>query len=735
LHTGSQLCDTCSAVDFATYFQPPNHGEAYSENSIGVITYKERDLGGRDEIKFKAKHCAFCYLAYTATDVERFKVADDAVVSISSFCWGGNRDSASTGLIATYCIRVMARVQDRGAVGYIQLLADDANRLGLPSCFRARIPRGAGFEMAQARTWLEICRTDHGSLCSTPGRNPDERKPSPQPLDLLAIDIVDMSLCCMPQGSDFIALSYCWPAISYMTLKRANCQELFAQNALLDNMHLLPGTVQDAIKCAQELPFQYLWIDALCIIQDDKDHKEKQLRQMDRVYSCASLTIVCAYPVARGSNDPCDGLPGYRKPNQDRERNAKLVGGLRMMVVSPCVDEVLNCTRWDTRCWTFQEHHLSRRLLYFTPTQVYFQCSCNAFCEDIVSENVSRSAYKAPGSTLWSLKVQYSVSEDKNDEWGQWTLSRAPLRTVPDIMESYVNALRHYTYRDVSYPSDILNAFEGVRAVLSEAMHTSFWKGMPESILAQALCWMLSGQFRRRRSRPPGQPPSKPLFPSWSWAGWESRVDLNNFMAINTYQSEAEWFIINEDSVATRLNVLNQGVPFHYSQHRPASISNFLPQIVPRQEVDATSEKWRDARILACWTTCASFLLDGSRHLLDTQHERLWPESANYAIKDVQGVTAGCILLPKDFITSHGVQSLECDFILISKSLRQRQTKFQKSLQYFDETVYTLRDWCTLNVMLISRLGEYKALRVGVGIIHEDAWINAKPGITFVKLV
>jgi len=736
LPTDSQLCHTCSSVDFAAYFQPPNHGEVYSESSIGVITYKERDLGSRASIKHKGKHCAFCYLTYMATDAIRFNVPDDAIVGISSFCWGRNRGLDGTNFDATYCIRVIARVQDRGPVGYIQLFEDDVNLLGLSSHFRARIPREVGFDMAKARMWLDICRTCHDGFCSTSGQKPDEPTPSPQPLDLLAIDLINMSLCHMPHGSDFTALSYCWPATPYLTLKRVNYQELFEKSALLNNMNELPGTVQDAIKCARELPFQYLWIDALCIIQDDKDHKEKQLRQMDRVYSCASLTIVCAYPVARGSSDPCDGLPGYRKPNKNRERSFKTVGNLRMMVASPCADEVIILTRWDTRCWTFQEHHLSRRLLYFTPTQVYFQCLCSTFCEDVVCENVNRTAYKAPGSTLWSPKAQFSVAEDRNDEWGEWKLSRAPLRTVPYMMASYENALRSYTYREVSYPSDILNAFEGVKAVLSEAMRTSFWQGMPENILAQALCWMLNGPFRRRRIRTPGQPiPSKPLFPSWSWAGWDSRVDLNNYMAINTYQSEAEWFIVNENSFATRLDVLNQGETFRYSQHRPAPIEAFLSKIVPRVEVDATSPEWRDARILACWTTCTSFLIDGSLHSLDIQHERLWPESANYAIKDGRGVTAGCILLPHDFLETYGVESLECEFILVSRSLRQRQTDFQKSLQYFDEMLYPLRDWCTLNIMLISRLEGYKALRVGVGIVHEDAWINADPRAAFVELL
>ncbi|PVI00628.1 hypothetical protein DM02DRAFT_562728 [Periconia macrospinosa] len=606
LPTDSQLCGICGSVDFAAYFQPPVQGEVYSKSLTDVITYKEKDMGSRASIKYKAKHCKFCYLAYMATEGMPLRLPDDAIVSISSFCWGRNRGLDGTDFDATYCIRVIARVGVYETDGYIQLLKDDAKILGLSSHFRARVPTEVGFDMTKARTWLEICRTGHEGFCSTSGQKPNEQTPSPQPRDLIAIDLINMSLCHMPQGSDFIALSYCWPATPYLTLKRANNQELFKKDALLNHMNELPGTVQDAIICSRELPLQYLWIDALCIMQDDKDHKEKQLRQMDRVYSCASLTLVCAYPVAR----------------------------------------------------------------------------------------------------------------------------------VPDMMTSYEYALSFYTYRDVSYPTDILNAFEGVSAVLSEAMGTSFWQGMPESILPNALCWQLRGPFRRRRMQAPGQPlPSKPLFPSWSWAGWESRVNLNYHVDVKTYQSEAEWFIVNDDSVATPLNVLNEGEPFRYSKHRPPPIEVFLPKIVPRVEVDATSPEWRDARILACCTTCTSFLIDGTRHLLNTIHEKLWPQAANYAIKDSQGVTAGCILLPHDFLATHGVESLEFEFILLCSSLQERHTGSRRPLLYFDEMVYPVRDWCTLNVMLISRLEGYKAIRVGVGIVHEDAWINSDPGTAFVELL
>jgi hypothetical protein len=341
------LCDNCRSVNFSGYFLPPGEGEASTKNAIGIVTYKEKSLGLGLDIQRRKDYCNFCLLVTSATDL----VKDDAKITMASSLCGRNQESTGADLIPAYLIRITVAFKGRQAVRYIQLLADDAHLLGLARDFRARVPGETGVDMRQARKWLDLCRKEHGSLCSTLDGDVDGGTPPPQPSDLLAIDLVKMCICDMPQGAEYAALSYCWPRKAYLTLKQNTRGVLFEHGGLLANMDRLPGTVQDAIKCAKELPFQYLWIDALCIIQDDKEHKEKQLGQMDRVYSCASLTLVCAYPVDRNSEDPCSGFPGYKTHDRGRDRTLKTVKGLRMMVASSDVDNYLRTTRWNTRCW------------------------------------------------------------------------------------------------------------------------------------------------------------------------------------------------------------------------------------------------------------------------------------------------------------------------------------------------------------------------------------------------
>jgi hypothetical protein len=739
------LCHICDAIDFTTYFLPPRPEDERVWNNAGQVTYREIMLGTCTELSDRSADCAFCELAYLALDTKRNKTPDDAVVTMSSFCYAKTNAGSKTHEKSVHCIRVMAK-EGRGQFGgHIHLLANDGQRLDIPTEFLARVPEEGKFDMKQACKWLEICRKNPANRCSVSAL---------QPRDLLAIDLDEMCICLMSPGSEFAALSYCWPATPHLTLTRANREQFFQSGALRKLRNELPRTIQDALDCATELPFRYLWIDALCIIQDDIDHKIEQIRQMDRVYSCAALTIVCAYPVARDTPDACDGLPLFRtRHGADSQRHTATVKNLHMMVASPCSYSTLAKTRWSKRCWTFQEQHLSPRLLYFTPTQVYYECACSSFCEDVAWESTNKSVYMAPGSTLWSTRVLYKT-DDPRKNWGEWHLSRTPLPSAPDMWQSYKMALDTYTSRQVTYPSDILKAFEGVRGVLSEAMQTDFWQGIPEIILPLALCWQLDGRFQRRETELDGETAFSMLFPSWSWAGWDSPVSLNTFMPICACKNEAEWYIMNDNAVATRLRtqpddnseVAGPAKIEHDDARGPetspfesASLQHTLPRVVPRSQVDATSPEWRDARALWCWTTCASFLLDGTKHAVSAnRHERIWPRSHVFAIKDTQGNTAGCILLPKRFLKQHRVRSLVCEFIAISKSLPQRYWEKPKEMQYYDDDVYgrTDRDesW-VVNAMMIDRSGDHEARRIAVGVIHEDAWSSAAPETTLVKLV
>ncbi len=160
-----------------------------------------------------------------------------------------------------------------------------------------------------------------------------------------------------------------------LKLTGQTCARLFAVNGL-GNEHLdIPKTIRDAIILCQSVGRRYLWIDALCIIQDDVEEMENEINHMNDVYANADFTIV-----ACGGEDSWAELPGVSE-RVVRQKIGKITG--RPVATSlPSFEESMGGSTWSSRAWTLQEEFFSRRLLYFTPIQVLFHCREAEWRED-----------------------------------------------------------------------------------------------------------------------------------------------------------------------------------------------------------------------------------------------------------------------------------------------------------------------------------------------------------------
>ncbi|KAG7409732.1 hypothetical protein Forpe1208_v010998 [Fusarium oxysporum f. sp. rapae] len=88
----------------------------------------------------------------------------------------------------------------------------------------------------------------------------------------------------------YIALSYCWGTDNTVTLTEATLTPF--QNEI--PLASLPTTIRDAISTTRDLGYEYLWVDALCIIQDSKPDWIKESSQMGSMYGSAALTLAAA---------------------------------------------------------------------------------------------------------------------------------------------------------------------------------------------------------------------------------------------------------------------------------------------------------------------------------------------------------------------------------------------------------------------------------------------------------
>jgi hypothetical protein len=247
-------------------------------------------------------------------------------------------------------------------------------------------PKGVDAELL--RFWLARCETQHGERCSAASLAP---KLDPV-ADLLLIDVVDNCIVKTAVGDDgiprFVALSYVWGTTNKVMLTTGNAAKLMAEKDALASVEL-PSTIRDAISVTRDMGLRHLWVDTLCIRQDDESHKASQIAQMASVYALATLTIIAA-----ASNHADSGLSRVSvKPSWMAGGSIHAVhapGGVSLIPVLDSFDDFAPgppaSSNWYTRAWTMQEHFLSMRKLIFAENQVYWHCPCARWAEEVELE-------------------------------------------------------------------------------------------------------------------------------------------------------------------------------------------------------------------------------------------------------------------------------------------------------------------------------------------------------------
>jgi hypothetical protein len=131
-----------------------------------------------------------------------------------------------------------------------------------------------------------------------------------------------------------------------------------------------PRTFRDAIYITRRLGVQYIWIDSLCIIQDDPEDWSTESKLMEQVFSSAYITIVAS--CASGTDD------GFLKTRPDRHcvTMQEPSSGEAYYVCDSIDNFHLDVEQGELskRGWVLQERALSRRSIYLTETQSYWEC-------------------------------------------------------------------------------------------------------------------------------------------------------------------------------------------------------------------------------------------------------------------------------------------------------------------------------------------------------------------------
>ena len=174
-------------------------------------------------------------------------------------------------------------------------------------------------------------------------------------------------------GGKYIALSHCWGDLLIEDKKRfCTSRENIDHRQVGFSISDLPKTFQDAVKVTRELRVLHLWIDSLCIIQfgDNGEDWKRESERMESVFSSAYCTIAAASAV-----DSNAGFLGRNVSKDSVYVHGSSLG--RRFYVCTDVDDFDNDVekaRLNTRSWVLQERVLSRRTIFFSANQMYFEC-------------------------------------------------------------------------------------------------------------------------------------------------------------------------------------------------------------------------------------------------------------------------------------------------------------------------------------------------------------------------
>jgi len=359
-----------------------------------------------------------------------------------------------------------------------------------------------------------------------------------------------------------MTLSYCWGSTtknSSWTLTTENIDRFRA--GIQRNQ--LPQTFLDVIKLIRKLKERYVWIDALCILQDSSSDWEKEASSMARIYKNSLCTIISPSP------DPTKPLFIERDAHlvsptvlQLFTRNRSHSGTVRFHPVLP---------KWKgkfpssykgqndpglrgslptrRRAWCFQECELSCRTITFTTHQFVWACKeMQCFEEELSSfsrplgEPMDRRTLAKDGETVhphirffvrWISRIldflglfrllrlfgrveRVSTSyepchELENRVWEGGVLNREPSERL-GLDRGWEKVVEEITSRDITYWTDRLPALSGLAAKRQQATGDKYLAGLWKSNLKTELLWRVEGREN------PIRLPKPDNLPTWSWS-------------------------------------------------------------------------------------------------------------------------------------------------------------------------------------------------------------------------
>ncbi|CAG9970342.1 unnamed protein product [Clonostachys byssicola] len=334
-----------------------------------------------------------------------------------------------------------------------------------------------------AGSWKSACASLHDGLCK---EFPNRALSSIRPAWL--VDVKRQCLVAATEDCSYIALSYVWGSQSTFNTTESDLIRLQNEGSLSGLLTKpIARTIRDAMGIVELLSEQYLWVDTLCIVQDNIAQKGLEIAKMAMIYANASVTLFAA-----GGEHANSGLRGFQGISEPRRLHQTIhcIDERTKLVTTPVSASQANLFEpgedhsiWETRGWIFQESFFSRRRLIFNGNSMRWEYLDSTQARVIPCSFIMESSI--PNLSLFSI------------------------------------ILNAYNKKEFTYPEDCLHGFAGISLLLSAQLSGGFVSGLPTAFFDLVLSWEPGSQLTRRVARDLTRANE---LPSWSWAGWSGSI-------------------------------------------------------------------------------------------------------------------------------------------------------------------------------------------------------------------
>lgn len=312
----------------------------------------------------------------------------------------------------------------------------------------------------------------------------------------------------MSAETKYAALSYCWG-------DREDAEaQLKTETATLEKRcegipcEIMTPAIKDAVELTKAIGLRYVWIDALCIIQDDTTDWSYESGQMGRVFHHAFVTF-CGLSSTSCHESFLQRARRITVPFQSA-LIPEITGHLSVRIASR-MDEAFDHRRgysfdrltsqWAERAWIYQEEKLSTRLLLFGATKMHFRCGTHQWSEgDDKLSHLDSSIISLHHRTIGIKQGKYPASS---------------------LYEDWNMLVDDYGHRDTTYETDRLPAISGLARLIWETLGDHYLAGLWKGDILNGLAWYgipesygLQNHLQIIRER-------EYTAPSWSWASYE----------------------------------------------------------------------------------------------------------------------------------------------------------------------------------------------------------------------